>query len=224
MFVISKYSRRARGHVVACDLLRAVLHSACDLAAERHNEAMYARLAEDFGGYLVTDSDPMTVAEILATDGGRHCAPGFGLFSDRRGLYAPAFDELCTTEGAVYGCAGLHSGGFVRQSIAVVVSWRCATANGRRAGWQMSPAGWCGDKMPCLCNDCLRVVMLTVDECIQQADDSGMIPCECGGDVCPCGYCDSILAGLVAGVRDGEALGLAVAGPVEWSPGKGFGK
>lgn len=66
MFVISKYSRRARGHVVACDLLRAVLHSTCDLAAERHSGAMFARLAEDFGGYLVTDGDPVAVADVEA--------------------------------------------------------------------------------------------------------------------------------------------------------------
>lgn len=89
----------------------------------------------------------------------------------------------------------------------------------------MSAAGWWGDKRRVLC-DCGRVSYLTADQIAAAGWEcwGGNFLCECGGDVCPCGYCNSILAGLEAGVRDGEALGLAVAGPVEWSPGKGFGK
>lgn len=89
----------------------------------------------------------------------------------------------------------------------------------------MSAAGWCGDKVRVMC-DCGRVHRLTRDQ-IMEADEacwSGNYLCECGGDVCPCGYCNSILAGLDAGVRDGEALGLAHPGPVVWSPLTGFAK
>lgn len=87
----------------------------------------------------------------------------------------------------------------------------------------MSAAGWCGDKVPMLC-DCGRVHLLTEEQRIEAdwACWGGNFLCECGGDVCDCGYCDSILAGLFAGVRDGAALGLAVAGPVKWSSVSGW--
>ena len=61
MFAISMASRRGRGHVVACDLLRVVLKCKNKLTAMRHNEAVYSRLSEDFGGYLVTEPEELTV-------------------------------------------------------------------------------------------------------------------------------------------------------------------
>lgn len=87
----------------------------------------------------------------------------------------------------------------------------------------MSAAGWCGDKVRALC-DCGRVNLVTHDQ-ILEADDAvwdGNHLCACGGDVCVCGYCNGILAGLDAGIRDREALGLSGSGPVEWSERGGF--
>lgn len=61
MFVISTYSRRQGGHVVAFDLLAVVADGEGRLARRRLQEAgldpfsVGGRLAEDFGGYLVTD-------------------------------------------------------------------------------------------------------------------------------------------------------------------------
>lgn len=84
-------------------------------------------------------------------------------------------------------------------------------------------AGWWGDKKPVMC-DCGRVSYLTSDQIIE-ADWmvwDGNHLCECGGDVCGCGYCESILRGLMSGCRDGDELNLAVSGPVEWSPERGF--
>lgn len=106
MYAITRNSRRARGQAVACDLVRVALRGANLLSAKRHNEAMYSRLAEDFGGYLVTEREPMTEAEILATDGGRHCAPGFGAFSDSRGGYAPRRVSVMGTGFQFYGEGG----------------------------------------------------------------------------------------------------------------------
>ena len=63
MFVISKYSRRQRGHVVALGLLAMVANGVGRLARMRLQEAgldpfsVGGRLAEDFGGYLVTEPD-----------------------------------------------------------------------------------------------------------------------------------------------------------------------
>jgi len=45
MFVISKFSRRKAGHVIACDLLRAVLKV-------KSLEAMRRRLNHTFSGWL----------------------------------------------------------------------------------------------------------------------------------------------------------------------------
>lgn len=89
----------------------------------------------------------------------------------------------------------------------------------------MSAAGWCGDKVRVLC-DCGRVHRLTHDQIIAADWEcwAGNYLCECGGDVCPCGYCAGILAGLDAGERDGGALGLQKPGPVVWSEVRGFGK
>ena len=91
----------------------------------------------------------------------------------------------------------------------------------------MSAAGWCGDKVPCLCNDCLRVVMLTYDECVQQQDDNGMIACECGGDngQCWCSGCQETARRLVAGERRAAWLNLHNCGEiVSWSLGEGLRK
>jgi len=63
MFVISMYSRRARGHVVALGLLAVVANGVGRLARMRLQEAgldpfsVGGRLAEDFGGYLVTEPE-----------------------------------------------------------------------------------------------------------------------------------------------------------------------
>jgi len=79
-YVRAIFSGRCRGFAAPVDLLRVQLRSANRLSAIRHNEAMYARLSEDFGGYLVTDSNPceMTAAEMAA------CWP----FDDRERVFA----------------------------------------------------------------------------------------------------------------------------------------
>lgn len=87
----------------------------------------------------------------------------------------------------------------------------------------MSAAGWCGDKVRVMC-DCGRVSLLTRDQIIAAdwACWDGNYLCSCGGDVCGCGYCSSVLAGLEAGERGGAALGLAHDGVVVWSADRGF--
>lgn len=74
--------------------------------------------------------------------------------------------------------------------------------------------------------DCGKVHALSGDQIVSADWEcwAGNYLCECGGDVCGCGYCQSILAGLDAGEREGEALGLAQSGPVVWSALSGFGK
>jgi hypothetical protein len=82
----------------------------------------------------------------------------------------------------------------------------------------MSAAGWDGDKLPCCCGLCLRVVRLTKDQMLEVQDDNGEIICaDCGGDVCWCGYCQHIARGLLSGVRDRDALGLQGAGDISWN-------
>lgn len=51
------FSARGKRFTAPADLLRVQLRVANRLSAERHNAAVYARLAEDFGGYLVTDAE-----------------------------------------------------------------------------------------------------------------------------------------------------------------------
>lgn len=103
MYALTKESRRARGQAVACELVRAVLRGQNTLTEIRHNEEMRARLSEGFRGYLVTECGPMTEAEILATAGGRHCAPGFGAFSARRGDHAPRRYSVLSTGFEYHG-------------------------------------------------------------------------------------------------------------------------
>ena len=89
----------------------------------------------------------------------------------------------------------------------------------------MSAAGWFGDKVPCLCNDCLRVVRLTIDEQIEAQDDNGIIACVCGGDngPCWCGSCVHTAALLLAGERRADVLDIHNCGPVvRWSPSLGL--
>lgn len=83
----------------------------------------------------------------------------------------------------------------------------------------MSAAGWDGDKMPCLCNDCLRVVMLTWDQVQEQQDDNGIIACECGGEegACWCGGCQDTARRLLAGERSGYVLGFQRPDVVSWN-------
>ena len=91
----------------------------------------------------------------------------------------------------------------------------------------MSAAGWCGDKVPCLCNDCLRVVWLTYDECVQQQDENGIIACECGGQdgPCWCEGCQATARALLAGERRADVLDLHNCGPVvSWSIADGLRK
>jgi hypothetical protein len=134
MYAMTQGRRNGRGQAVALGLVRAVLRGANLLSAMRHNEAMRARLSEDFGGYLVTDEtdgwlaeisaeveaddmlgpvadwaldcEPMTEAEIMATDGGRHCAPGFGAFSRRRADYEPRRVSVLETGFQFFGEGG----------------------------------------------------------------------------------------------------------------------
>ena len=96
-----------------------------------------------------------------------------------------------------------------------------------RWGVSVSAAAWCGDKVPCLCNDCLRVVPLSVDEMMQQQDDNGIIACECGGDngPCWCSGCVETARRLLAGERRAAALGLHNCGEVvSWSIAEGLRK
>ena len=83
----------------------------------------------------------------------------------------------------------------------------------------MSAAGWDGDKLPCLCNDCLRVVMLTKDQYLEQKDDNGLIACECGGDngPCWCTGCVDTARRLLDGERSGDLLGFQSPGVVSWN-------
>lgn len=91
----------------------------------------------------------------------------------------------------------------------------------------MSAAGWFGDKVPCLCNDCLRVVRLTVDEMIAGQDDNGIIACECGGDngPCWCAGCVETARRLLDGERRAELLDLHnVPAVISWHPVTGLRK
>lgn len=65
MFVKSVVSRAGRV-VVSADQLRVVLRVVLDWAAERHNAAMHERLAEDFGGYLVTECERAEVVPVFS--------------------------------------------------------------------------------------------------------------------------------------------------------------
>ena len=49
MYAKTQSQRKGRGQAVALGLVRAVLHGANLLSAMRHNEAVRARLSEDFG-------------------------------------------------------------------------------------------------------------------------------------------------------------------------------
>lgn len=91
----------------------------------------------------------------------------------------------------------------------------------------MSAAGWDGDKVPCLCNDCLRVVMLTKDQYAEQRDDNGIIACVCGGDngPCWCPGCVDTARRLLAGERRAGVLALHnVPAVVSWSIADGLRK
>ena len=69
--------------------------------------------------------------------------------------------------------------------------------------------------IPALCQDCLRIVIIEVAK-HDRGDDRA---CECGGQVCGCGYCMMIYARLLNGCRDKEQL--AMEGPdvkFEWTP------
>lgn len=54
MFIKSVVSRAGRV-VVSADQLRVALRVGRRIAAERHNAAVYERLRDDFGGYLVSE-------------------------------------------------------------------------------------------------------------------------------------------------------------------------
>ena len=73
--------------------------------------------------------------------------------------------------------------------------------------------------IPALCQSCLRIVVIE-----QEKHDSGDdMACECGGQVCGCGYCMMTYALLLNGCRDKDELGLQ--GPdveFEWSPHGGL--
>lgn len=62
MFVISVSSRRGRGHVVACDLLRVVCRCVARVARDRKRAAALVgwrgRVASSFDGYLTTEKAP----------------------------------------------------------------------------------------------------------------------------------------------------------------------
>lgn len=91
----------------------------------------------------------------------------------------------------------------------------------------MSAAGWGGDKVPCLCNDCLRVVLLTWDQVQEQQDDNGIIACVCGGDngPCWCSGCVETARRLLAGERRADWLDLHnVPDVVSWSFAGGLRK
>lgn len=91
----------------------------------------------------------------------------------------------------------------------------------------MSAAGWDGDKVPCLCNDCLRVVPLTWDQMQEYQDDNGIIPCVCGGDTgpCWCPVCVETAWRLLAGERRAIVLQLHnVPAVVSWSFADGLRK
>lgn len=66
MYAKTQSTRNGRGQAVALDLVRAVLRAENMMTAIRHNEAMRARLSEDFGGYLVTDEVDGWLVEISA--------------------------------------------------------------------------------------------------------------------------------------------------------------
>ncbi len=57
------FSRRRQGFAVPVDLLRVHLRGCNRLSAERHNAAVYERLAGDFAGYLVTESDCDSISD-----------------------------------------------------------------------------------------------------------------------------------------------------------------
>lgn len=64
MFIQSVVSKAGRV-VVSADQLRVVLRVVNRLSAERHNAAMYERLRDDFGGYLVSEPEPVRVEKAL---------------------------------------------------------------------------------------------------------------------------------------------------------------
>lgn len=91
----------------------------------------------------------------------------------------------------------------------------------------MSAAGWDGDKVPCLCNDCLRVVPLTWDQVQEQQDDNGIISCVCGGEngPCWCGSCQKTARLLLEGERRSSVLDVYNCGDViKWSVAGGVRK
>lgn len=82
-YVRAVFSQRCRGFAAPVDLVRASLRAANMLTARRHNAAVRDRLAEDFGGYLVTDAEP----------------EAGGAFAPSRDGYGMGCDLMCVTGG-----------------------------------------------------------------------------------------------------------------------------
>ena len=101
------FSQRCKGYAAPLDLIIAHLKAAVlwrELwRAQRQNEAMRARIAQDFGGYLVTEPD-QDDAELRKLESMAHYAKKYAEkappFSERRGLYKPGMDSLCMTGAA----------------------------------------------------------------------------------------------------------------------------
>lgn len=99
-YVRAIFSARCRGFAAPVDLLRVQLRAANRLSAEHHNAAVYARLADDFSGYLVTDNefdsdsfsdaDGFEAIDLIMDDGEQTTAET----AERRARMALGFDDF----------------------------------------------------------------------------------------------------------------------------------